>query len=117
MKIKDYLDRSEIEYFTAKNNWQAWRMLLWNWLTIFIILAVAYVWTNPLTIILAIILLAGRQLGLAVIMHECGHSTFFTSAAINRFVGQWLSAVPIFNDLTAFFNGHRQNQRQYCLTH
>lgn len=112
MKIKDYLNKSEIEYFTERSNGQAWQMLLWNWLSIFLILFAVYYWTNPLMIILAIIFLGGRQLGLAVIMHECGHNTFFTSPGMNRFVGQWLSAAPIFNDLTLFFNDHRQHHQK-----
>ena len=36
--------------------------------------ALMAIWTNPLTILLGVILLGGRQLGFGVIVHECGHA-------------------------------------------
>ncbi len=112
MKIKEYLSQSDIEYFTRRSNWQASQLLLCNWLSIFAILLITYYWTNPLTILLAIIFLGGRQLALAVLMHECGHRTFFTSPWLNQFVGQWLCATPTFHDLTVFFNEHRAHHQK-----
>lgn len=112
MNIKDYLDRDETRYFTERNDSKAWRLLLSNWLSIILIFWVAYQWTNPVTIVLAIILLGGRQLGLAVVLHECGHRTFFTSTAINEFVGQWFASAPIFNDLNTFAAGHRIHHKK-----
>ena len=112
MNIADYLDNNAIDYFTRKNNWRALQLLVWNWLSIAAILMAVYYWTNPLTVLLAIALLGGRQLGLAVLMHECGHHTFFSSPAVNRFVGQWLCAAPTFNDLNEFVAEHRLHHRQ-----
>ncbi|MEM8563108.1 MAG: fatty acid desaturase family protein [Pseudomonadota bacterium] len=111
MKINDYFSKDEIQALTKRDNGRALWMLLCNWIAIFALLLIPFIWTNPLTILLSVILLAGRQLGLAVVMHECGHRSFFTSNAANRFVGQWLAAAPIFNNLDVFFSGHREHHK------
>jgi fatty acid desaturase len=112
MKIKDYLDQDQIKYFTAKSDVQALWLLLINWLGVFALFSMVSIWTNPLTIMLAIILLAGRMLGLSVLMHECGHRTFFKSAKVNYFVGQWLCATLTFNDLDTFANEHKVHHQK-----
>ncbi len=111
MNIRDYLHPDEIRYFTARSNWRAGQMVLANWLSIWLVFYIASIWTNPLGILLAVVLLSGRQLGLAVIMHDCGHNTFFTSPVVNRLVGQWLAARPIFSDLTLFARSHLEHHR------
>ena len=80
MKISDYLSKDEINRFTAKSDFHGWRLVLGNWLGIAAIFAVVAVYPNPATVVLAIVLLGGRQLGLAVLMHECGHRSNVYSA-------------------------------------
>ncbi len=58
MKISDYLDRDEVACFTAKSDVHAWRLLPGNWLAIALIFYVVTTWTNPITILLAIVFLA-----------------------------------------------------------
>ncbi len=112
MKISDYLSREEIARFTAKSDLHAWRLVLGNWLMIALIFAAVGTWTNPLTILLAMILLAGRQLGLSVLMHEAGHRTLFATPWLNDVVGQWLCAAPVFNELRGYARGHLDHHRR-----
>lgn len=112
MKVNDYLSREDIATFTAKSDWQAGRLVLGNWLCIAIILATVAAWPNPLTIVVAIVLLAGRQLGLSVLMHDCGHRTLFHTPALNDHVGQWLCALPVLNDQPSYARGHLQHHRR-----
>jgi fatty acid desaturase len=112
MKVSDYLSREEVAYFTAKSDWQAWRLVLGNWLAIAAIFSTVAVWPNPLTILCAVILLAGRQLGLSVLMHDCGHRTLFRSARLNDVVGQWLCALPVMNDQPSYARGHLEHHRK-----
>lgn len=111
MKIKDYLSPDEIRAYTARSDLLAARTLLLTWLGIILIFAVVDAWTNPLTIVLAVILLSGRQLGLAVIEHECGHHTLFKTEALNRFCGQWLAAHPVFGDMYSYSRDHSDHHR------
>ena len=112
MKIGDYLSKEDIAHFTAKSDVHAWRLFLTNWLSIALIFAVVGAYPNPLTIILAVILLAGRQLGLSVLMHEAGHRTLFRTPWLNDFIGQWFCALPVFNDLPSYARGHLEHHRK-----
>lgn len=112
MKISDFLSREDVAYFTARSNWQAWRLVLGNWLAIAAIFAVVGQWPNPLTMVLAIVLLAGRQLGLSVLMHDCGHRSLFKSPRLNDMVGQWLCALPVLNDQPSYARGHLEHHRK-----
>lgn len=112
MKVSDYLTRDDIAYFTAKSDWQAWRLVLGNWVCIAAIFATVAAWPNPLTILLAVVLLAGRQLALSVLMHDCGHRTLFRTARLNDIVGQWLCALPVMNDQPSYARGHLEHHRK-----
>ena len=99
MKISDYLSKEEIAHFTAKSDFHGWRLVSGNRLAIIAIFSVVALYTNPVTILLALVLLGGRQLGLSVLMHECGHRSLFKSAQLNDVVGQWFCALPVMNDM------------------
>ncbi|GAB5451915.1 MAG: fatty acid desaturase family protein [Halioglobus sp.] len=112
MKVSDYLSRDEVAYFTSKSDWHAWRLVLGNWAFIAAIFAVVGAYPNPLTIVAAIVLLAGRQLGLSVLMHDCGHRTLFKSQRLNDVIGQWLCALPVMSDQPSYARGHLEHHRK-----
>ena len=112
MKIADYLTKDDITRFTAKSDFHAWRLVLGNWLFIAIVFALVAAYPNPLTILLAMVFLAGRQLGLSVLMHEAGHRTLFRTPRLNDVVGQWLCAAPVFSNLPAYAKGHLEHHRK-----
>jgi fatty acid desaturase len=112
MKVSDYLSAEDVARFTARSDFHAWRLVLGNWLAIAAIFAVAGAWPNVLTIPLAIVLLAGRQLGLSVLMHECGHRTLFRTPLLNDVIGQWLCALPVLNDQPSYARGHLEHHRR-----
>ena len=111
MKIKEYLSKDEIAQFTAKSDFHGWRLLLNNWLAIVAIFVVVAHYPNVVTILLAVLLLGGRQLGLAVLMHECGHRSLFKTAKLNDVLGQWLCALPIMNDMPSYARGHLKHHK------
>ncbi|PLW81574.1 fatty acid desaturase [Kineobactrum sediminis] len=111
MKIADYLSREDIARFTAKSDAHAWRLVLGNWLAIIAIFVVVGLYPQPLTILLAVPLLAGRQLGLAVLTHEAGHRTLFRTPWLNTVVGQWFCALPVFNDMPSYARGHLRHHQ------
>ena len=111
MKIKDYLSPGEVMYFTQKSDFHAWRLVVNNWLAIAAIFTLVAMYTNAVTILIAIVLLGGRQLGLAVLMHECGHRSLFQSPRLNDVVGQWLCALPVMNDMPSYARGHLKHHK------
>lgn len=111
MKASDYLSRDEIQAFTRRSDVRGAWLVLQTWLWIGAIFALVATWTNPITILLAILLLGGRQLGLAVLMHEAGHKTLFKSQRLNEVIGQWLVAYPVLGDCDAYGASHREHHR------
>jgi fatty acid desaturase len=109
MKVSDYASSEEVAYFTAKSDWQGWRLVLGNWLCIAVIFAVVGAWPNPITVVLAVIMLATRQMALSVMMHDCGHRSLFRSKRLNAAVGQWLCALPVMNDQPSYAKGHLEH--------
>ncbi len=55
-----------------------------------------------LTVVAALVVIGGRQLGLAVLMHEAAHRTLLRDRRWNDAVGTWLCAYPIWGDLHAY---------------
>ena len=111
MKATDYLSTAELKAFTERSDLQGAWVVGFNWLLIAAIFGAVALWTNPLTIVAAIVLLGGRQMGLAVLMHEAGHKSLFRSPSLNSLVGQGLCAWPIFGDCTTYGASHREHHR------
>lgn len=97
---------------TARSDLWATFLLLKTWLLIALIFWAVTNWTNPLSILVALFLLGGQQLGLTVIMHECGHQTFFSSKKLNAFFGQYFAANPTFSDLHYYARTHAVHHRK-----
>jgi len=111
MKISDWLSKDELATFTRRSDTKAAATLLGNWLMIALVFAAVAAWTHPVSIILGTLLLGGRQMGLATLMHECGHGTLFRTPALNRIFGQWLCAYPVLADMNDYASGHREHHR------
>jgi fatty acid desaturase len=111
MRITDAISPSELRRWSERSDWQGARMVAANWAMIAAIFAGVALWTNPLSILLGLFLLGGRQLGLAVLMHECGHGTLFASRRANEIVGQWLCAYPVMTDMHRYAAGHTGHHR------
>ncbi|WP_439101349.1 fatty acid desaturase family protein [Congregibacter sp.] len=111
MKASDYLSREEIQSYTRRSDAMGLWLILKSWLGIAAVFAMVALWTNPLTIVLAIVLLGGRQLALSILMHEAGHKTLFKNQLLNQALGQWLGAYPVLGDCDAYGASHREHHR------
>jgi fatty acid desaturase len=111
MKAGDFLSKEEIQSFTQRSDMAGARAVFLNWLLIAAIFAGAIYWSNPLTWVIAVVLLGGRQLGLAVLMHEAGHQTLFKTDRLNIIVGQLFCAFPVLGDVNIYGASHRIHHR------
>jgi len=102
MTAQDYLSKEEIKYFLRKSNWKATLELLHTWFWIAFAFAIAGFFPNVLTIILAMFILGGKQLGCAIFMHDCSHRSMFESKWANEFFGNWFAGYPIFHDVKRY---------------
>lgn len=109
LRITDFATPKELAPFTERSNARAIWAVTFNWASVALIFAGVAAFTNPLTILLGIALLGGRQLGFAALMHDCGHGTLFANKAANDHIGQWLCAFPILSDQPRYAAGHRKH--------
>lgn len=108
----DFLSQEERIALHRRSNWLGGWLVARTWLQILLLLGLAGSYPGVLTVVLVLVLLPGRQLGLAVLMHEAGHGSLFASAGLNKMVGQWLCAFPTLGDLPSYAAGHREHHRR-----
>ncbi len=86
----------EVAELRQHSDWQGWRMLIADYGMIATVMTLVAFYPNALTIVFALIVIGGRQLGLAIVMHEAAHRTLFNNRRLNDWVGNWLAAYPIY---------------------
>lgn len=115
-KITEIFSREEIKQLTTRSDLMGWWAVLSTWLIIAAAFA-SVAWASQhlnflglvLVILLALIVIAGRQLCLAIMMHDAAHGTLFANKQLNQSIGTWLCAKPIWNDLNHYRPYHLQH--------
>jgi len=78
-------------------------------------IALVALWPNPLTFLIAVVVIGNRQLGLAILMHDASHRLLFASTKTNDRVGAWLCGAPVGASLQQYrpyhLNHHRHTQQ------
>lgn len=108
---KAYLTQEEIRGLARRSDLWGWALVGHAWAVIALALALFSLWPNPLTFVLAVILIGSRQLGLAILMHEAAHNALFRSRRLNETIGSWLCARPILADLASYRHYHLKHHR------
>ena len=65
MTANDYLTKEEIKELLKKSNFKAAVEVLDTWFWIAASMALVYLWTNPVSIIVALFIIGGKQLACA----------------------------------------------------
>lgn len=105
----------EWQALSKKQHWRGPALVLHAWGIIFAASALFVIIPNPLTFIIAIMLVGARQLGLAILMHEAAHGALHPNRQINDFLGHWLCAAPVGASLAtyrAYHLGHHKYVQQ-----
>jgi fatty acid desaturase len=106
---RDRVSREEIAELGAFRDWRSWVSVLGNWGLVFASMALVAAAPNPLTVVVALLVIGARQLGFAVLMHESSHRSLFSNRKVNDWVGKWLCAYPVWSDLTPYRPYHLQH--------
>jgi fatty acid desaturase len=104
--IRDILSPSDIHTLTRRSDLAGFWSIGSTWAMIVGTLTVLAVFPNPLVFVAAVVILGGRQLGLAILMHEAAHRTLFERTFLNDVVADWLCARPIWNDVERYKRHH-----------
>ena len=111
MKPNEVLTSQERDLLLRRSDVKAWLMVLRTWMLTFGILWLVAAYPGVLTFLFAWLVLPGRQLSLAVLMHEAGHGSLFKTRALNQWAGQWLCALPTLGDLHSYARGHTAHHK------
>ncbi len=109
IKPNDIFTREQWTQLTQVSAWKGLALIIHAWAVVFVAIAAA-IWSGHWAIwIAAIIIIGGRQLGLAILMHDGAHGALHPKRKINNFLGNWMTGAFVGTDLHAY--------RSYHLTH
>jgi fatty acid desaturase len=106
MTWQDALTAAERDALLVVHDWRAWLSLLTDWGLIAASFALVGWAPNPLTVVIAIAVIGGRQLGLAILMHDAAHRVLLRDRRWNDWVGNWLCAYPVYLDVHPYRKYH-----------
>lgn len=101
--------REEIQALLAIDSRRGWLSIALDWAGVAAAFALVAVWPNPLTVVVALVLIGARQLGLAVLMHEAAHRTLLADKRWNDWAGNWLCGYPVWSDVHPYRAYHLQH--------
>ncbi len=101
----------EITRLRRRSNLRGAGLVLHAWGVIALAMALCVAWPNPLSFFLAIVVIGGRQLGLAILMHDAAHGLLLTDRRANDRVGAWLCGFPVLADLGTYRSYHLSHHR------
>ncbi len=105
----DIFARDEWRSLTRVSRWRGIWLVVHAWASIMLIIAAA-IWVGHwMAWIPAILLIGGRQLGLAILMHEAAHGLLHPDRRTNNWLGEWPTGAMVGSDL--------QSYRAYHLSH
>lgn len=105
-KLRDVFTPAEIAQLTARSDWRGAWAILSTWLIIAAAFIVLARWPNVLTFVGALVVIAGRQLALAILEHEGAHGTLFKTRWMNNVLVDWLCARPVWQNLMKYRAHH-----------
>jgi fatty acid desaturase len=107
MKASDLFSREEIRELTRRSDLRGLLSVAIDWGWIGLAMAAVAVEPHPLVVITALFVIGGRQLGLAVLTHECAHRSLFHTPWLGELVGTWVCGAPVWTDLHRYREHHR----------
>ena len=111
LKSSELLTPEQVQRLRGKSDFVGALLVLHAWALILGSMALFVWWPNPFTFLLAVMVIGGRQLGLAILMHDAAHGLLFANRRLNDFVGAWLCAFPVFTSLSLYRPYHLQHHR------
>lgn len=106
IKAKDFFTIEELKELTRRSDPRGLWAIVSTWGIIALCFAALVRWPHPVTFVLAVVVLGGRQLALAILMHEAAHRTLFETRAFNDVLTDWLCARPVWGDVSRYRTHH-----------
>jgi fatty acid desaturase len=114
-KITNYLTRSEIQILSQPSSWEGIKAVCTSWSIIALSFTLVALHPAVWSYLLASILIGGRHLALAILMHDASHTSLFRGKKLNDWIGTWLCAAPVGHDFIRY-RQHHLKHHQYTGT-
>ncbi|HTL11941.1 MAG TPA: fatty acid desaturase family protein [Bdellovibrionota bacterium] len=111
MKAVDHLTPAEIKALTLASDLRGWLAVVTTWAMIAGGLALPAIWPTVWAVAISLVILGGRHLALAILMHDASHWSLFKTRRLNEWVGAWLGAYPTWQHLARYRVHHWDHHR------
>jgi fatty acid desaturase len=108
---KTYLSSEQLTELRRINPLRSLGSVLWTWAWIVGCFALYIHNPSVLTFVAAWLIMSGRHLALAILMHEGAHGLLLRNKTWNDGIGQWLTAYPTMTDMLLYRRAHFQHHR------
>ncbi len=122
LSVSELFSREEINEFTTGSDLQGawavgstWAVIAGTFATVAYSWEYLPTWAKVIMIVAALAILAGRQLCLAILMHDASHKSLFETKWLNDHMVDWLCARPIWNDLFKYRAHHMRHHAKTSL--
>lgn len=122
INVSDLFSREEVQQLTLASDphgfWavgSTWAVIVATFATVANTWQYVPTWGKILMIAIALMILAGRQLALAILMHDASHRSLFKTKQLNTILTDWLCARPIWNDLQKYRQHHLRHHAKTSL--
>ena len=106
MRANQLLTAEQLEIVRERHDWKALALVAHAWGLIFAAMALFVLWPNVVSFLLAAAIIGGRQLGLAILMHDGAHGLLLKDHGWNMWLSQWLLAYPVGTDTVLYRRYH-----------
>ncbi|NTG47941.1 fatty acid desaturase family protein [Agrobacterium rhizogenes] len=103
--------KADLKLLYANNDWH-W-LLGWTADILVIAIAVGLFKLSPYAYPLTILLIGSRQRAFASLLHEAAHMTLARNRRLSRFIGQYLTGLPVFQDFDSYHHSHVKMHHHY----
>jgi fatty acid desaturase len=84
-------------------------LIIHAWGLIFAAMALFALWPNPLTFIIAVMVIGARHLGLAILTHDAAHNALFATSRFNTIISDVFCAWPQMSRTASYRRYHLQH--------
>ena len=107
----DYIAKDRLKTLAKRSDlWGIW-LCIHVWGVIAAAMGAFIIAPNPITYILAFLIIGSRQHGLAILAHDCAHGVLFKTKALNEWAGQYVLAAPYGGDMKLYRKYHLKHHR------
>lgn len=111
IKPLEIFSREEWTRLTAHTLFMGPLLVVHCWALIIAAAVMFIIWPNPLTYLLAVMIIGARQLGLAILMHDGAHGLLSKNKKLNDFLGGALTGSVVGAELREYRDYHLKHHK------